>query len=95
MLLNKIAAIAVSVAPLTPPALGHSTDVHDYYPAPKPYRLETCLVSDDKLGDRGKPYVFTHKRQQIKLCCKSCKKEFKQNLKKYLEKLESKSKDKK
>jgi hypothetical protein len=56
----------------------------------KPYPLTTCVVSGEKLGgDMGKPYVFVHEGQEIKLCCKSCLKEFKQEPAKYLKKLET------
>lgn len=53
----------------------------------KPYPLEKCLVSDEKLGEMGKPFVFTHEGQEIKLCCKSCQKDFKKDPAKYLKKL--------
>jgi YHS domain-containing protein len=56
--------------------------------AAKPYPLEKCIVSDEKLGEMGKPYVFTHEGQEIKLCCKSCLKDFKKDPAKYLKKLE-------
>ncbi|HYE32257.1 MAG TPA: TRASH domain-containing protein [Methylomirabilota bacterium] len=56
--------------------------------APKPYKLDTCAVSDEKLGDMGDPYVFTHEGQEYKLCCKSCKKDFDKNPKKFAKKLE-------
>ncbi len=58
--------------------------------ATKPYKLETCIVSDDKLGDMGKPFVFVHEGQEIKLCCKSCRKDFEKDPAKYLKKLEKK-----
>ena len=41
----------------------------------KPYPLKTCIVSDEKLGEMGKPYIFVHEGQEIKLCCKGCQKE--------------------
>lgn len=44
--------------------------------AVKPYALETCFISGDKLGEMGKPVVFTYHGQEIKLCCKDCKKQF-------------------
>ena len=56
--------------------------------AAKPYPLEKCIVSDEKLGEMGKPFVFTHEGQEIKLCCKSCQKDFKKDPAKYLKKLE-------
>ena len=55
----------------------------------KPYVLKTCPVSDEKLGEMGEPYVFTHEGQEIKLCCKSCQKDFKKDPAKYLKKIEA------
>ena len=60
--------------------------------AAKPYPLEKCIVSDEKLGEMGEPYVFVHEGQQIKLCCSSCQKDFKKNPAKYLKKLEKSDK---
>jgi YHS domain-containing protein len=50
-----------------------------------PDRLTTCPVSGDKLGgDMGGPYVFVYQGQQVKLCCKGCKKDFLKDPAKYL-----------
>jgi len=50
-----------------------------------PDLLKTCPVSGDKLGgDMGEPYVFVYKGQQVKLCCKSCKKDFDKKPEKYM-----------
>jgi len=50
-----------------------------------PDKLKTCPVSGEKLGgDMGEPYVFVYKGQQVKLCCKGCKKDFDKNPDKYL-----------
>lgn len=56
----------------------------------KPYKLDTCIVSDDKLGEMGKPVIFEYKGQEIKLCCKACRKDFDKDPAKYLKKLEGK-----
>lgn len=56
---------------------------------PKSYPLTTCVVSDEKLGEMGKPYVFTQDGQEIKLCCKSCLKDFQKDPAKYLKKVET------
>ena len=53
----------------------------------KPYPLKTCVVSDEKLGDMGDPYVFTQDGQEVKLCCKSCLKDFKKDSAKYMKKI--------
>jgi YHS domain-containing protein len=55
--------------------------------AVKPYPLETCLVSGEKLGEMGKPVVFVYQGQEIKFCCKSCRPKFDKDPAKYLEKL--------
>jgi len=49
-----------------------------------PDLLATCPVSGEKLGEMGKPYTFTYKDQEVKLCCKGCKKDFDKNPEKYL-----------
>jgi len=57
-------------------------------PKAKPYTLKTCSVSDEKLGDMGDPFVFTHEGREIKLCCKSCKKDFDKDSAKFIKKIE-------
>lgn len=50
-----------------------------------PDKLKTCPVSGDKLGsDMGEPYRFVYKGQEVKLCCKGCKKDFDKDPDKYL-----------
>lgn len=49
-----------------------------------PDLLATCPVSGNKLGEMGNPYVFTYKDQEVKLCCKSCKKKFDADAEKYI-----------
>lgn len=67
----------------------------------KPYTLDTCIVSDEKLdSDPGmKSYAFVHGDQEFKLCCKSCLKDFNKNPGKFVKKLKDaeakKAKDKK
>ena len=53
----------------------------------KAYPLDKCIVSDEKLGEMGEPFVFVHEGQEIKLCCKSCQKDFQKDPAKYLSKL--------
>jgi YHS domain-containing protein len=55
---------------------------------PKPYPLDKCIVSDEKLGEMGKPFVFTYEGQEIKLCCKNCQKDFKKDPAKYVKKIQ-------
>jgi len=42
----------------------------------KPYPMDTCIVSDEKLGSMGEAVTFTEGDQEIALCCGSCKKDF-------------------
>ena len=58
---------------------------------PKPYPLDTCIVSDEKLGaDPGmKPHAFVHEGREVKLCCKSCLKDFKKDTAKFIAKIEA------
>jgi len=43
---------------------------------PKSYPLKKCPVSDEKLGEHGKPVKVTHEGTDVWLCCKSCVKDF-------------------
>ena len=54
----------------------------------KPYPLDKCVVSDEKLGEMGKPYIFKQEGREVQLCCKSCLKDFKKDPAKYLKKLD-------
>ena len=57
-----------------------------------PYPLDKCVVSDEKLGSMGKPYVFTNGVQEVKLCCKGCLKDFQKDAVKYTKKIEASQK---
>ena len=57
-------------------------------PAPKPDLLKICPVSGEKLGgDMGEAVVFTYKDQEVKLCCKGCKKDFDKSPEKFMKKI--------
>ena len=45
---------------------------------------------DGKLDAMGKPFVFTHEGQEIKLCGKKCKAKFDKDPATYLKKLDGK-----
>ena len=55
--------------------------------AAKPYPLQECVVSGNKLGSMGKVVTTVHEGQEIKFCCKPCVKKFNANPQKYLSKL--------
>jgi YHS domain-containing protein len=54
--------------------------------AVKPYPLNYCLVSGEKLGEMGAPVVKVYNGQEIKFCCKMCPPKFEANQAKYLAK---------
>jgi len=55
--------------------------------AVKPYPLEVCIVSGEKLGSMGTPVVLVHEGQEVKFCCKSCLPDFKKEPANFLAKL--------
>jgi YHS domain-containing protein len=57
--------------------------------AAKPYPLQTCIVSDAKLGSMGDPVAYVHEGQELKFCCPHCVESFKEDPAKYLSKLEA------
>jgi len=83
--IKTLAAITLAVSCLAAPLTGLAEDKKAE--KAKPYPLDKCIVSDEKLGEMGKPFVFVHEGQEIKLCCKSCQKDFKKDPAKYLKKL--------
>ena len=60
----------------------------------KAYPLKTCLISDEELGTDPdmKPFAFAFEGQEVKLCCKSCKKDFDKDPKKFMTKLKEEAK---
>jgi len=48
------------------------------------YPLTTCVVSGEKLGSMGDPYVIQHQGTTVKFCCKSCLKDFNKEPEKYI-----------
>ena len=59
---------------------------HSHGTAAKAYPLNKCIVTDEGF-DHGKPVVFIHEGQEIKLCCKDCRPDFDKAPGKYLQKL--------
>jgi hypothetical protein len=90
-LLKPLTVAVLVTAFLAAPLAGWSADAQaEKKDKPKPYPLKTCIVSDEKLGgDMGDPYVFTYEGREIKLCCKSCKKDFDKAPKKFIAKVEA------
>ena len=75
------------------PALVHAADTNSPGSSTnavvKPYPLDYCLVSGDKIGgDMGKPIVMVYKGQEMKFCCSDCPPKFKKNPEKYMKMLD-------
>ena len=85
--IKKLTVAALTLTFLTAPLLSFAAE--EKKDKAKPYKLDTCAVSDEKLGEMGKPYVFTHEGRELKLCCKSCLKDFKKDPAKYVKKVEA------
>jgi YHS domain-containing protein len=82
-LLTGLAAGTLSVRAADTNSPSSSTNA-----AVKPYPLDYCLVSGDKIGgDMGKPIITVYKGQEIKFCCSDCPPKFKKDPDKYMKKL--------
>jgi YHS domain-containing protein len=82
--IKQLTCVAFTLSVLAAPFAGFAEE-----PAPKlkPDKMTTCPVSGDKLGEMGKPYVFEYKGQEVKLCCKNCRKDFDKDPAKYMKKI--------
>ena len=91
MITVTVAALAILSFPTLraadPMEPGKEVKTEETKPAVKPYPINTCIVSGEKLGEMGKPFVFVYQGQEIKLCCKDCKKKFDKDPATYLKKL--------
>lgn len=59
--------------------------------AGKPYPLDTCIISGDKLGSMGAPHVIVHNGQEVKFCCSGCEDDFNKEPEKYLKEIAAKA----
>lgn len=55
----------------------------------KPYPVDWCIVTGEKLGSMGDPVVKTYQGQEVKFCCKYCIEEFEKNQAAFLAKIDS------
>jgi hypothetical protein len=85
-----IAAVVVSC--ILAPGSALAAEVKKAEKPPKPYPLDTCPVSGEKLGSMGEPVVFVHQNQEIQLCCKGCRKDFDNGATKFMSKIEEANK---
>ena len=54
----------------------------------KEYPLDTCVVSDEKLGGMGEAVNFQHEGRLVRFCCNGCKKDFQKDPEKFLKKID-------
>ena len=89
--IKKLTVIALSVSIIASPLGLFAADTNATAKSGKkliPDKLATCPVSGDKLGgDMGKPFVMEYKGQEVKLCCKDCKKDFDKDPAKFMKKI--------
>ncbi len=85
--IKTFAAITLALAAIGSPLAGLAAD-QKTEAKPKPYPLKTCVVSGEKLGEMGDPYVFVYQGREIKFCCKGCLKDFNKEPAKYIQKIE-------
>jgi len=86
-IIKNLTVTALAVCFLAGPLAGLAAEEKEA-PKAKAYPLKTCVVSGEKLGEMGDPYVFTHDGREVKLCCKSCLKDFNKAPAKYVKKME-------
>ena len=75
---------------------GTSTSGKKPYTNTDGYPLDTCVVSGEKLGTMGDPFIIKYQQKTVKFCCGSCLKEFNKEPAKYmsiLEEAEKKNKE--
>src|SRR6266699_7237551 len=85
--IKNLTAAILAISTLAAPLAGLAADQKPESKA-KPYPLKTCVVSGEKLGEMGKPYVYIHEGREIQFCCKDCVKDFKKNPAKYIKKID-------
>lgn len=86
VLRNLLATMLVTAFLL--PVAGVAADQKTEKKKLKPYPLKTCVVSGEKLGEMGDPYVWEYEGRELKFCCKGCVKDFKKEPAKYIKQLD-------
>ncbi len=67
-----------TVTTIETPAVETAAATTDTYP------LTTCVVSGEKLGEMGEPFIHVHEGTTVKFCCKNCLKDFDKDPAKYI-----------
>lgn len=88
---KRIISATLLAALIASPFLSFGVDAKEE--KPKADKLTTCPVSGEKLGEMGKPFAFVYEGQEVKLCCKNCKKDFDKEPAKYIKKIRAVDKE--
>lgn len=90
---KPLAVLTIVASTLLLTAVGCKTEDRDHHMSPaqetsavRPYPLDKCVVSGEAF-EHGKPYVFVHNGQEVKLCCKDCLADFNKDPEKYMAKI--------
>lgn len=86
-MIHRLANSLITLALVGLPVFSRAADTPKSDKPAKPYPLETCAVSGEKLGEMGDPFVFVHKGQEIQLCCKNCQSDFEKDAGKIMAKI--------
>jgi hypothetical protein len=87
LLLPLLSSLFLGVAAL-PAAEAKDTGV------PASYPLKKCVVSDETLGEHGKPVKVSHEGTDVYLCCKACIKDFEKTPGEHVQKVKDAQKKK-
>jgi hypothetical protein len=80
LILSILTCLVLSAASL-PAAEKKDTGV------PASYPLKKCVISDETLGEMGKPVKVTHEGTDVYLCCKGCIEDFEKEPAKFAQKV--------
>jgi len=61
---------------------------------PDGYPLDICVVTGQKLGSMGDPYIIKYQGKTVKFCCSSCIKDFNKDSAKYMSMIDDAEKNK-
>ncbi len=82
------AGLCLTAGMLLLSAAGFAADTPEF--KGDPYTLNTCPISDEKLGGMGDPILLTIDDRQFRLCCAGCKASLKKDTAKLVGKIDAK-----
>lgn len=85
-----LSSLAASAVLLTLSACKEHSTSAESEPPSKPvassseYPLDVCVVSGEKLGSMGEPFVIDHEGTEVRFCCDNCLPKFRKDPAKYV-----------